>query len=236
MIVQFFLIRRYHRLARQQIITWVLSGLSLAALGAATTVSIKISTRDEYDSRNSVFIPVTLWFSLAVATDLSIAMALVYQLQRMKSGFKSSEGLVKRISYVAISSGLVTSSLAILTLLFYWGYMTTNIPAFFGFFMASTNHLTMLYNLNKRNSLAGSDPTSFGSPSAVFRGESGSLGLNLTNVLQSPRDTSQVTAPEGCPQHVSTLGDEYQPPNVVANTAMVSTGSTALSHSPRSTT
>jgi hypothetical protein len=192
-------------------------------------------------------------------------MALVYQLQRMKSGFKSSEGLVKRISYVAISSGLVTSSLAILTLLFYWGYMTTNIPAFFGFFMASTNHLTMLYNLNKRNSLAGSDPTSFGSPSAVFRGESGSLGLNLTNVctsflfypwffilfyficcerrranfaslVQSPRDTSQVTAPEGCPQHVSTLGDEYQPPNVVANTAMVSTGSTALSHSPRSTT
>jgi hypothetical protein len=86
---------------------------------------------------------------------------------------------------MAISSGIVTSSLAILTLALYWGYMTTNLTTFFGFNMASTYHLTMLYNLNKRNSLAGNGLASFGSPSAAFRGEVGSLGLNLTNMRTS---------------------------------------------------
>jgi hypothetical protein len=93
-IVQLFLIRRYHQLARQRIVTWLLSSLSLVALCCAVAVAIKISLQDEYDSRNSLLIPVAVWFSLAAGTDLSIAVALVHQLQSMKSGFKSSEGYV----------------------------------------------------------------------------------------------------------------------------------------------
>jgi hypothetical protein len=228
-IVQFFLIRRYYHLARQRMVTWFLSGLSLVALGGAIAVVIKICMHNEYDSRNSIFIPVTVWLSLASGTDLTIAVALVYQLQSMRSGFRSSEGLVRRIRYMAISSGVVTSSFAILALVLYWGYMTTNLSAFFGFYMASTYHLTMLYNLNNRNSLAGNGATSFASPSASFRGESGSLGLNLTKMLRSLKVTEHGANPTGRPQHAGSPGNEYQPPGDGAKSGTTATSTTMLS-------
>jgi hypothetical protein len=198
-------------------------------LSGAITLSIKVVIRDEYDSRNTVFIPTTVWFSLTAGTDLAIAAALVYQLQTMRSGFRSSEGLVRRISYMAISSGVVPSSLAIVVLVTYWAFMTTNVPSFFAFFMASTYHHTMLYNLNSRNSLAGNGPPSFASPSAPFRGEPGSLGFNLTGILRSLRVTGQGEHPEGSPQHAGTPRDGYQLPGVGANTGTTATSATMIS-------
>jgi hypothetical protein len=130
---------------------------------------------------------------------------------------------------MAISSGVVTSSFAIVALGMYWGYNTTNLSAHFGFYMASTYHLTMLYNLNNRKRLAGDGPTSFPSPSAEFRGEPGSLGFNLTKILRSMRAAGRGADPEGHSQHTDTPKNEYQPPSVGANTGTTATSTTILS-------
>jgi hypothetical protein len=156
-------------------------------------VAILMIIHKDIGTRRSSIVPVTTWLTLSATTDCSIAVALVIQLRRMRSGFKSSEGLVRRIAFTSIQTGAATSILALLSLGAFTCIMMTNdllnnVSIAFGFCLGCTYTLTMLHNLNKRKELSDNRE----GDSKSFQGEPGSLGLNMTgNLTESP-----VTSPK----------------------------------------
>lgn len=63
-------------------------------MGGAFGCAIIVIIHNDYQSRGAIVVPAIIWLSLSAGADCAIAGTLVVQLQRMKSGFKSSEGYV----------------------------------------------------------------------------------------------------------------------------------------------
>jgi hypothetical protein len=232
-VVQSFLIRRFHRLAKKPIITAALAVLSLGAIGGALSCAAIIFFHDDYIYRERIITPAIIWLSLSAGTDCAIAGTLVMQLHKMKSGFKGSEGMIRRITVTAIQTGTVTSVLALTALGTFLGFVDTNISTSFGFCLGCFYTLTMLHNLNQRRSISGSDSTIGSTLSAHtgYRVEPGSLGLNITRLtdeLSEPgtvatdrrtqstaRVESNLTKPESrTPCQDSTHGKNIKRPDV----------------------
>jgi hypothetical protein len=190
-VVQSFLIRRYHYLSRRPLITWSLVFLSFGAIGGAFSSAIIIILHNDYGSRHIIFIPVTIWLVLSAATDCAIAAALVIQLHQMKSGFKASQSLIRKITVTTIQTGAATSVVALTALATFVPAVNSNVPTCFGFCLGCIYSLTMLHNLNERNNLAGTNPHDV----STFHGESGSLGLNLAALCKSLHLTSFTSTP-----------------------------------------
>jgi hypothetical protein len=191
--VQLFLIRRYYYLSRMPIVTIILIALALGAFGGAFSTGM-MTIFAAFVPRGGFAAPVTIWFTLSAATDCFIAFALVFQLHRMKSGFKSSESLVRRLTFTAIQTGMAPSVFAILTLAFYL-HRTLNghLATIFSFSLSCMYTLTMLHNLNRRKWLSGLSTTD---GISSFRGEPGSLGLNLTGLkMTATTESSMPTVP-----------------------------------------
>jgi hypothetical protein len=200
LVVQSFLIRRYHQLARIRIVTACLAVLAVGAIGGAFGCAILTILHKDFESRKTVTVPAIVWLSLSAGTDCVIAATLIIQLQRMKSGFKKSEGTIRKITVTAIQTGSVTSVVALAALGAFLWIMETNICSALLYCLGCSYTLTMLYNLNQRRSLSGSTSDSESSY-RTYSGEPGSLGLNLTGILatdpQSQSDVRMDSDPHG---------------------------------------
>jgi hypothetical protein len=196
---------------------WFIQSLQVAG---AFGVAILMIIHKDIGTRRSSIVPVTTWLTLSATTDCSIAVALVIQLRRMRSGFKSSEGLVRRIAFTSIQTGAATSILALLSLGAFTCIMMTNDLLNNGTISLETVRFVWLVQFSLRWSTI--TPTlvsiAFGfclgctytltmlhnlnkrkelsdnreGDSKSFQGEPGSLGLNMTgNLTESP-----VTSPK----------------------------------------
>jgi hypothetical protein len=207
-LVQFFLIHRYNSLAKQPIIACFLVLLSLVALAGALSAAINFASHDPYLHHDKINSSISVWLSFGTATDCLIAAALVVQLRRMRSGFKFSDGLVRRISVMTIQTGGATSVLAVAALVTYLRNNNNNVSNIFIFCLGCTYTLTMLYNLNKRQSLC--RIPGIGN-SVSFSGELGSLGLNLT-ALKGNRQSADLPVRQN-----SLLPQELHGPELTAS-------------------
>ncbi|KAK0185147.1 hypothetical protein F5146DRAFT_1166524 [Armillaria mellea] len=174
--VQLFLSYRFWTLTKNIFITGTLITFSLASLGGAIANGITVVYHSNYAQRDFNIKTVTIWLVASAVADISIACALIVQLRSSKVVFKETKALIRRLTFMAIQTGTVTTALAILCLILYLVNTESNITVGFGRVYA----LTMLFNLNTR--LKGrrhADDTT------IFPPDSGSGGYRLRNINTS---------------------------------------------------
>jgi hypothetical protein len=216
-VVQMFLIRRYHHFARIPAVTWSLVLTAFLSLSSCYILAVTEIVHNSYFARNRKLIRIsgTIWIVLTVVTDCFIAAALVVQLHRMKSGFKSSESLIRRITVITIQTGTVTSILQLIGLGTFLGSIQGNLSIAVGFCIGCVYTLTMLHNLNERNTLAGiSQSRNAGGQDGATspdlpEGEPGSLGFNLTRILSNCQKSVEQSSSDQQPESRTRIEESH---------------------------
>jgi len=152
MIVQSFLIYRYWKLSNNFYITPILILSMLAALGGCTGALVSLLVYTAYSQRDKMALSITIWLSTSAATDIAIAVALLWQLSRINSPFRATKSLIHKLMASTIRTGTVTSVVAVITLILFLIDNESNVPTGFAFCLARVYSLTMFYNLNNRSS------------------------------------------------------------------------------------
>ncbi|KAF9029063.1 hypothetical protein BDZ89DRAFT_1014737 [Hymenopellis radicata] len=152
-VVQTFLITRFYHLSRNHYVAPFLGLISLTAFGGAVATAVVVVKYPLYHERYSVRTPVTVWLVASAAADILIASSLIYQLHTMKSTFKHSQSLLRRLSLGAVQTGAPGSIVATIALCVYLSDMDNNVSVGLAFCLGRIYALTMLMNLNKRHVL-----------------------------------------------------------------------------------
>ncbi|KAF5386246.1 hypothetical protein D9615_002659 [Tricholomella constricta] len=127
-------------------------------------------------------------FSLAsgVLTDIITAGALSFFLRRMRTGFKTSDSLVNKLTVYAINTGALTGAISLTTLLLY--NLRPNDFYFMAFYfvLAKFYAISLLCTLNTRKSIRGKGTDQEKTPSKVIHGRGNSFYMVDVNT-QSAR-------------------------------------------------
>ncbi|KAJ7436351.1 hypothetical protein FB451DRAFT_1571095 [Mycena latifolia] len=152
-IVQNFLISRYYKLTKRRLICAGLVVMTVASLVGSVWCATQLSIVTDYDHRSVAVKSAILWLVSSAATDISIAAALVLQLQGVKTAFHETRSLLRRLIFHTIQTGSLTTAIAICVLATYLTDTSANICVGFGFMLGRLYTLTMLFNLNNRKIL-----------------------------------------------------------------------------------
>ncbi|KAJ7601562.1 hypothetical protein B0H17DRAFT_998455 [Mycena rosella] len=152
-IVQNFLISRYYKLTNRRYVCVTLVLMSMAATVGAVWSGTRILMVTDYAHRNLVVHAAILWLVSSAATDISIAAALVLQLHSVKSAFRETRSLIRRLIFHTIRTGSLTTSVAICVLVTFLIDTNANICTGLAFTLGRLYTLTILFNLNNRRIL-----------------------------------------------------------------------------------
>ncbi|KAJ7861020.1 hypothetical protein B0H14DRAFT_3445747 [Mycena olivaceomarginata] len=151
-LVQSFLVERYWRFTKSIIITLFLGLLITAACGGALTCLVVVAFFPAFKDRGKLKIPGTIWLVNQAVADLSIAAALLWELRKVKSDFKETRSMLKRLAARTIQTGTVSATVAAIALTTYLLNNESNVTVGIGFCIGRVYVLTMLSNLNFRHS------------------------------------------------------------------------------------
>ncbi|KAJ7111236.1 hypothetical protein C8R44DRAFT_883063 [Mycena epipterygia] len=171
-LVQSFLVIRYWSLAKNVSITPILFCFIMAAIGGAFASAVTIATFPTYKDRGKVKIPATTWLVAEAVTDISIALALLFEFRKVKTSFQETKRrahfLVNRLAALTIRTGAAGATIAAAVLIAYLINNESNgeflscqgsiilcgsyfqVPLGIGFCLGRVYCLTMLTNLNFR--------------------------------------------------------------------------------------
>ncbi|KAL0580559.1 hypothetical protein V5O48_001469 [Marasmius crinis-equi] len=180
-IVQHFLIFRFWLLSRNRFITPLLSLASIAAFAGAIVTAVVIVKFPTYDERTKADTPVTIWLVASAGSDILIAAILIYTLQRMKTSFRKTQNLVKRLTILAIQTGSPGSVVATVGLIVYLNDNENNISVGIAFSLGRIYALTMLHNLNSREQIRASSSNVTGLSTTMHLTLADTFLLNTNN-------------------------------------------------------
>ncbi|KAJ6512292.1 hypothetical protein DFH09DRAFT_1197506 [Mycena vulgaris] len=153
-LAQSFLAVRYWRLTKNIFITLTLFLFIMVAAGGAFVTAVTITILPEYHDRGHIIIPGTAWFIAEAVTDISIALALLWEFRKIKTSFKETRSLFNRLAARTIQTGVVGATMA-LAILFLG--LPLSIPGSYisvstgiAYCLGRVYCLTMLANLNSR--------------------------------------------------------------------------------------
>ncbi|KAJ7457790.1 hypothetical protein FB451DRAFT_588791 [Mycena latifolia] len=161
-VVQNFLIFRYWRATRGFVTALLLMLTSLTALAGSIATLVIIVQYSTYAERDHVVAPVIIWLVASACADIALALTLVWQLRGMKSAFKSTQSVIKRLIASSIQTGTVTSLVATIVLVTYLSDKESNVTVGIGFCLGRIYTLTLFYNLNNRGRSTVTDGSSGG--------------------------------------------------------------------------
>ncbi|KAK0209237.1 hypothetical protein DFS33DRAFT_1380715 [Desarmillaria ectypa] len=164
--VQLFLSYRFWTLAKNLLPTFTLITFSLASLGGAIANGITVVQHSDYTERDFNIKTVTIWLVASAIADVSIASALIVQLQSSKPVFEETKALIRRLTVMAVKTGSVTTVLAIvccelstfsdllcgelINISRDSNSVSLAVTVGFGFCLGRVYALTMFFNLNTR--------------------------------------------------------------------------------------
>ncbi|KAJ7111234.1 hypothetical protein C8R44DRAFT_933368 [Mycena epipterygia] len=90
-LVQSFLVIRYWSLAKNVFIAPILFCFIMVAIGGAFASAVTIATFPTYKDRGKVIIPATTWLVAEAVTDISIALALLFEFRKVKTSFQETK-------------------------------------------------------------------------------------------------------------------------------------------------
>ncbi|KAJ7782085.1 hypothetical protein B0H14DRAFT_3893968 [Mycena olivaceomarginata] len=149
-LAQSFLATRYWLLTKNKFITFILFFFITAAAGGALASGATIVIFPQYKDRRKVIIPATTWLLIEAVTDVSIALALVLELRKMKSPIKKNRSLVNRLVAQAIQTGTAGATIALTVLIAYLANKESNVTTAIAYCIGRVYCITMLANLNNR--------------------------------------------------------------------------------------
>ncbi|KLO17021.1 hypothetical protein SCHPADRAFT_887299 [Schizopora paradoxa] len=152
--VQTFFIMRVWRLSHKNIIvTATLSVLCFVPFVLTIVYFAKMYSLNDFTQLNQIF-PISKSINvLSAVADVSIAATLIFLLQRSRTGFKNSETIINKMIMFSVNTGLLTSLVAIASLLSITAWPLTFIYITF-YFLVPRLYINSLYaTLNARNAL-----------------------------------------------------------------------------------
>ncbi|KAF7366329.1 hypothetical protein MSAN_00889100 [Mycena sanguinolenta] len=159
LLVQSFLAFLYWRFAENTIINTIiicfLSILSLAAFGGAIFSALTIMLFPAFKDRNKIWISGIIYIVTQLSADLIIAGALLLELMKAKSLFKGERrvnNMLNRLVLHTIQTGTVTAVIAMLALIAFLINDKNNICIGMAYLIGRVYILSMLSNLNIRDS------------------------------------------------------------------------------------
>ncbi|KAJ7356970.1 hypothetical protein DFH08DRAFT_469958 [Mycena albidolilacea] len=157
-LVNGFLIHRLYSLSRNLWISVVLFLIVLLGFAGSFMLAITLQQYRLYTARNKAQMAVLTWTISTAVADIGIAAVLIWQLRSMKSTFKDTQSLIKRLIIQAIRTGSTTSVISIITLISYVVKNDSNVETACHFLIGPLYVLTLLYNFNTRqhNQISGS--------------------------------------------------------------------------------
>ncbi|KAK0205388.1 hypothetical protein DFS33DRAFT_1274294 [Desarmillaria ectypa] len=126
--------------------------VSPQAAGLVATAAAQIMY-PQYAERYKGRVYVTVWLIASAVCDVCIAVSLSFQLRRMNPTFQESKRVINRLIGSVISTGTVSTIVAIVILIVFLKMPMTNVSTGVAFCLGRLYSLTMLYSLNKRNAL-----------------------------------------------------------------------------------
>ncbi|KZV89550.1 hypothetical protein EXIGLDRAFT_142174 [Exidia glandulosa HHB12029] len=150
--MHFFLVYRYVVLSKNYFIAFVLVALACTAFVGDSLATWSVVRFTALADRPKLKTFATIWLSASSAADVCIALALIWEFVGVKSSFAKTKSLIRRLIKTAIMTGAITASMAIVTLVVYLAKPQSNICLTFGMCIGRACTLTVLYNLNMRNS------------------------------------------------------------------------------------
>ncbi|KAF7346800.1 hypothetical protein MSAN_01818600 [Mycena sanguinolenta] len=155
-LVQSFLAFRYWRFTKNAIIVCCLSILILAAFSAGVSTGLIVVLFPAFKDRNKIRISATVWIIIQVSADLIIAGALVREFMKAKSLFKGQQrrvnNVLNRLVLHTIQTGTATAVIAVLALVVFLIDDQSNVPVGIMYPLGRVYVLSMLINLNIRDS------------------------------------------------------------------------------------
>ncbi|KAJ8093673.1 hypothetical protein PM082_023465 [Marasmius tenuissimus] len=149
-VVQHFLIFRFWILSKNRFITPLLVAGSMFAFGGAIATAIIIIQNPTYQDRTKLIVSASIWLISSAASDISIAVILVFTLQRMKTNMRRTKNLIRRLTTLAIQTGAPGSIIATIGLIVYFFDKESNVSVGLVFSLGRIYALTLLHNLVSR--------------------------------------------------------------------------------------
>ncbi|KAH8116581.1 hypothetical protein DFH11DRAFT_1725338 [Phellopilus nigrolimitatus] len=125
-LVSSFLVYRIWKLSSGNVL--LVSAIMIAVIAEFAAVLAFFGRGVQYETFEDVL---AIWWlsvtvdSLVAASDLAVAAALIFYLNRVRTGFQRSESTINRLIFFSINTGLVTSMSAVLSVIFLCVYQNT---------------------------------------------------------------------------------------------------------------
>ncbi|KAJ6566662.1 hypothetical protein B0H19DRAFT_1257857 [Mycena capillaripes] len=171
-LAQSFLTIRYWLLTGNKSITLALFFFTTVAIAGAFATATTLAISPGYKDRGKIVIPGTTWLVAEAVTDISISLALLLELRKVKSSFKETRSLVNRLMAHTIQTGAAGATIALAVLVSFLANNQSNVPTGIAYCLGRVYCITMLLNLNLRKP----EKSSKGTPSGAnpeTRGERG---------------------------------------------------------------
>ncbi|KAJ6480237.1 hypothetical protein C8R45DRAFT_1004911 [Mycena sanguinolenta] len=142
-----YLITRFYTLSKNIFVAVILYGIALTTLAMAFVSTLLFPGLENITKAQRLAL---VWAISSATCDVTIAFSLVLTLARMKTTFKTTKRLIHRVMISAIQSGCATSFVAIAGLIAVIFKVDSNIPTIFFLLLGPLYLLTLLSNLNLR--------------------------------------------------------------------------------------
>ncbi|KAJ7089470.1 hypothetical protein C8R44DRAFT_892425 [Mycena epipterygia] len=149
-LAQSFLVFKYWRLTKNKFITLILFFFITVAIGGGFASAVMLAIFPEYKNRQKAIIPATTWLITEAVTDISIALALLLEFRRIKSSFEKTRSLLDRLVKRTIQTGAAGATIAVAVFIAFLTSKETNVPSGIAYCLGRVYCLTMLANLNAR--------------------------------------------------------------------------------------
>jgi hypothetical protein len=151
-----FAIRVWRFSKYNYLLAGILLSLTFAQLALATAYTVKgFQTKNLVLDLPSQKTIASLALGAGVVTDTSTAVALCYYLQKLRTGYSSSDTIVTTLTRYAVNCGVLTSAFSLVTLITYDALPGTFVTMAFYFVMSKLYTVSFMATLNTRTTIRG---------------------------------------------------------------------------------
>jgi hypothetical protein len=188
LIVQVFLLHRLSKLSRNWFIILPLFAMGLGAFAVSTYTSVYVLVRPAFGARTGAVTMSLTYICLSTVADIGIAAALIYQLRQsiFRSASSRWEQFVRFLT-VVIETGISGSVVSLIAMIVFALDNLSTVPVGLFFLIGRVYTLTMMRNLNVRDShKEGADGRS-NTQSLSSRRRGSSVATKDSHVSESPQ-------------------------------------------------
>ncbi|KAF8169742.1 hypothetical protein K438DRAFT_1774120 [Mycena galopus ATCC 62051] len=149
-LAQSFLTVRYWLLTKSRFITLTLFLFITTAIGGAFATAITLVISPGYKDREKAVVPGTIFFVAEAVTDVSIALALLWQLMKVKSLSKQTMSLLNRLVAQTIQTGTAGATIALAALVAFLASKESNISVGIAYCLGRVYCITLVRTLMKK--------------------------------------------------------------------------------------